>query len=81
MNYKNIVKDFNWLKKYSGYPEKCGTLEPIIRKSIPKKPLFRENKTTKLPIEICPRCRDFVLYKRNYCSNCGQALDWSEYDK
>ena len=32
----------------------------------------------------CPNCRtdgiwsEEMMYKHNYCSNCGQAIDWSE---
>lgn len=80
MSHKNIIKDFNWLKRYSGYPEKCATLEPIIRKAIPMKPCLKENRITKLPIEVCPRCREFVVnnYRGEYCGCCGQAILWEE---
>ena len=31
----------------------------------------------------CPYCFDEITYGRNYdfCSSCGQALDWSDEDE
>lgn len=26
----------------------------------------------------CPRCDSYIRANQNYCSECGQALDWSE---
>lgn len=26
----------------------------------------------------CPRCDSYIRPNQNYCSECGQALDWSE---
>lgn len=38
--------------------------------------------------KLCPNCKEVVnyledadAYTDNYCSNCGQALDWSSNDK
>lgn len=31
----------------------------------------------------CPKCKDIYTFKQgkpNYCSECGQKLDWSEVD-
>lgn len=37
---------------------------------IPKKML------DKFPISYCPKCDRAVYSDMNYCSHCGQALDW-----
>lgn len=29
----------------------------------------------------CPTCKAIVVNYDNYCDNCGQALDWSEYEE
>jgi uncharacterized Zn ribbon protein len=32
----------------------------------------------------CPKCKDIYTFKQgkpNYCSECGQKLDWSEADE
>lgn len=29
----------------------------------------------------CPICKEIVVNYKNYCDNCGQAIDWSEYEK
>lgn len=48
-----------------------------LEKQIPKKPIYGDANIT------CPNCGDTLLYyytlfKRGYCDECGQALDWSE---
>jgi len=36
---------------------------------------------------MCPVCEEFVgadcyygMYKKNYCENCGQLIDWSDFE-
>ena len=26
---------------------------------------------------FCPVCHQALVYKQNYCSNCGQKIDWT----
>lgn len=40
-----------------------------IEKQIPKKPIHGQN---------CMVCDSFNFRHRNYCFNCGQAIDWSD---
>lgn len=51
-----------------------------LEKQIPKKVLNlmlnADGKTTKVFKGICPCCQCIVT--NEYCSRCGQALDWSE---
>ena len=69
-----ILEDFNWLKKYSGYPDKCATLESVIRKATPKKVVV--NHQLKQWGYRCPSCNGSV--EHNYCGRCGQMLDWNK---
>ena len=49
-----------------------------IEKQIPKKPMdIRTWVNDRLKAGICPNCNDGLNSDMNYCSNCGQALDWS----
>lgn len=27
---------------------------------------------------VCPSCNSFLLERQNYCTKCGQVLDWKE---
>lgn len=53
-------------------------IEKIFDKSTPKKPLIIPNDKNILTFE-CPKCgkRTHTDFPRNYCGECGQALDWS----
>ena len=50
-------------------------MKKLVDKATPKKPTFVES----YPSGECPNC-DESIGGRNYCHNCGQALDWSEND-
>lgn len=81
------------------------TLTELVKKLIPKKPIFQsresvafydyedghgEAKVEKYADWTCPVCGEFVgeqyvprkhnQQKSNFCSRCGQAIDWSELD-
>ena len=78
---KNMLNDMtqneNDSFKYHYYI-KLGTVEvlqELVDKATPKKPTFVES----YPSGECPNC-DESIGGRNYCHNCGQALDWSEND-
>ena len=55
-----------------------------LKKQIPKKVVYDGNFNF-----ICPICGEnvetdcgdcFLDYHLNYCDNCGQKLDWSDYE-
>lgn len=66
----------------------------LIRKQIPKKPQIKNIKTVIQGYEnsddclFCPLCNKFIGNKSypdsanrfKYCSDCGQALDWGDYN-
>ena len=43
-----------------------------LEKQIPKKPKTDD----RYIMYICPCCNDFIKVNHNYCTNCGQKLDW-----
>ena len=46
-----------------------------LDRQIPKKPV------TNAVIYHCPNCNDVLgdIFKRPFCDECGQALDWSDH--
>ena len=57
-------------------------IEKLVDKATPKKP-FRIHNNMNLLAYRCPVCakRTYTNFRRNYCSECGQALEWSEDDE
>ena len=61
--------------------ECCNNIEILqnvinaLKKQIPKKPIFTEDKQ----FALCPCCdMKGLIDKQKYCDNCGQKLDWSD---
>ena len=55
-------------------------IEELIKKATPKKPLTYKQKSHGKEC-LCPNCEN-LIYSSNsedYCSNCGQAIDWSTH--
>lgn len=86
MNNSIVCKDDNFRKL--GYNEARETIYEVLHKEIPKKPKEEEDENGNKCIE-CPNGCGFIGYKTdcmndesyqpNYCSICGQLLDWSDY--
>ena len=49
-----------------------------IQMQIPKKPICREQGTTLILNGVCTKCSNAVHAYDNYCSFCGNKLDWSD---
>ena len=47
-----------------------------LERQIPKKPICREQGSTVLLNGVCPKCSNVVHAYDNYCSFCGQKLNW-----
>lgn len=66
--------------KFEGYTTALGIAVQALEKQLPKKVLNlmlnADGKTTKVFKGICPCCQCIVM--NEYCSRCGQALDWSD---
>ena len=69
--YPQDVEDFKLNECVKSFGE-------LVEKAKPKKPIFPGENYFFL--WKCPSCnQDFISDSaNNYCSNCGQALDWSE---
>lgn len=65
-------------KPTSGYlmlQEAIGMAIQALEKQIPKKPL-QKSYMVKGAV-VCPKCEFVALTVDEYCSHCGQKLDWS----
>lgn len=56
-------------------------LRNILETKLPKKPIKKETVTlSMLNIDVtfgkCPTCGSALAGKQNYCTKCGQAIDW-----
>lgn len=49
-----------------------------IQKRIPKKPIERYADYDNTEAGLCPFCNEGVNEEMNFCSYCGQAIDWED---
>ena len=49
-----------------------------LERQILKKPICREQGTTVILNGVCPKCLNAVHEYDNYCSFCGNKLDWGD---
>lgn len=47
-----------------------------IQKQIPKKPIEKFAFSDDIEAGLCPLCNEGVNEEMNFCSYCGQAIDW-----
>lgn len=71
--YRPIVRIIMWLdNEYGEGNDNVKLVKAALEKQIPKLP--KEDGWL-----YCPVCgKDVCLEKPKYCSDCGQALDWSD---
>lgn len=57
----------------------------LLKAQQPRKVVYKMNPWTNLPVSFCPNCEEAIkMYgyghgfakKQQYCSYCGQAIDW-----
>lgn len=67
-------------KHLESVKEMCNDLKELVDKSTPSKikhdRYYDEIEDNWMDEYYCPCCNEAVNHKDNYCSNCGQALDW-----
>ena len=90
MTYEEAIKVLRVILDPYDYPfgekSKCYQydLEAInkaieaLEKQIPKKPIERFMLSYDIDAGVCPLCNVGVHEEMNFCSYCGQAIDWSE---
>lgn len=73
----NACKNCNNYKNYFGDSNINTYLEPMDYE------LHRTMKSPKKPILqcYCPYCESIVEKYDKYCHNCGEKLDWSDYEE
>ena len=49
-----------------------------LEKRIPKKPIERFMLSYDIDAGVCPLCNVGVHEEMNFCSYCGQAIDWED---
>ena len=77
------ISDEEFRKELSEKREKANScLQKLISKDTPKKPKnWKVEKRINGKVEFnCPVCNRLYTGRINYCSSCGQAIDWSVED-
>lgn len=64
-------------RRFQEFFEGLVIAEEALEKQIPKKPNIHEGFMT---VARCPVCNEITAFKNEYCSGCGQKLDWSKRD-
>lgn len=85
-------KAFNHLREHASFDtvDEMIDIKELVERATSKKPLNIKNENLKCnggnPIYgewitgTCPKCKQDVQLGMNYCSRCGQALDWRVED-
>ena len=80
--FDDVHCDADELREHEEYVEVLKETITALEKQMPKKVLNlmlnADGKPTKVFKGICPYCQCIV--NNEYCSRCGQALDWSDSD-
>lgn len=66
------------LQKYNA-KRQLETLQELVDKATPKKPVnWKAERRLNGAVEFnCPVCNRLYTERVNFCSSCGQAIDWS----
>lgn len=78
--FKNRLSKTLSDKRREAYQDAVRALErqisrETLEKQLPKKPIENDGF---LSYYKCPKCKRIVPLCSEYCSDCGQRLDWSE---
>ena len=82
MKYEEAIKHFKSLQKrytkeHNGRMcEKVNLALEALEKQIPKEPIEKFAFSDDIGTGLCPFCNEGVNEEMNFCSYCGQALDW-----
>lgn len=60
--------------KYSA----INTLQELVDKETPKKPIKKNISNDDEDYDYCPCCEEVSGSYQKYCDKCGQKLDWSD---
>lgn len=81
MTYEEAIKQLNSVDiyhfdKYTKYAIDLAI--EALDKQILKKPIEKYTDYDGTEAGLCPFCNEGVDEKMNFCSYCGQAIDWSD---
>ena len=81
MTYEEAIKQLNSIAiyhfdKYTTYAIDLAI--EALDKQILKKPIEKYTDYDGTEAGLCPFCNEGVDEKMNFCSYCGQAIDWSD---
>ena len=81
MTYEEAIKLLNSMAiyhfdKYTTYAIDLAI--EALDKQILKKPIEKYTDHDSTEAGLCPFCNEGVDEKMNFCSYCGQAIDWSD---
>ena len=90
--YKEALNSIRFTMHYRVKPMKLGRcedqnlhiLEELVEKATPKKPTEADaSEENSYCAWLCPTCGRTHInnYPLNYCNDCGQKIDWSDYEK
>ena len=81
MTYEEAIKLLNSMAIYHFDKYTANAIDTAINaleKQIPKKPIEKFAFSDDIGAGLCPFCNEGVNEEMNFCSYCGQALDWKE---
>lgn len=76
---QQFTNDISKVKIYKAERKAIKTLQELVDKATPKEPI--EDTTHPIGTYYCPNCQkefDMLQWHDEYCSICGQRIDWSD---
>lgn len=88
----NLAESFNEggidEEEYNESLKSYDLLQELVDKATPEKPLIAfidgavaDGSVVQKTIVVCPSCKSLLVEGQNYCTDCGQAIDFGEDDE
>lgn len=76
----NFVKALSHFTKFKSIHDWESDLQELVDRATPKKPKnWKAERRLNGAVEFnCPVCNRLYTERVNFCSSCGQALDWGK---
>ena len=79
--YQEALKKLRKIEQTENtWDENCDVLQELVDKATPKNPRnWKAERRLNGAVEFnCPVCNRLYTERVNFCSSCGQRIDWSE---
>lgn len=79
--YQEALKKLRKIEQTENtWDENCDVLQELVDKATPKKPKnWKAERRLNGAVEFnCPVCNRLYTERVNFCSSCGQAIDWGK---